>query len=72
MSELIIPHCLITRRLSKVEMTRQFLEDSIFAMEFRLEEALVNRNQETVEAVSDILKKMREMLCELPVKASQS
>ena len=72
MTELTIPHRHITRRLSKVEMTRQFLQDSIVTMEFHLEEALTNRNQETVETILDFLKKIRQMLRDLPVKTSQS
>jgi hypothetical protein len=62
MSELVIPHRFIDRRLSKAEMARQFLKDSIKTMEFQLEQARSDKNQKDVEAISYILEKMWLML----------
>ena len=72
MAETLILDRSITRHLSKIEITRQLLQDSIVSMEFHFEKALTDKNQKVAEIILEMLIKTRRMLRELPVKASQS
>lgn len=62
MAEIVRPDCFNPRHPSKNEMARQLLEESIRIIEYHLENARADKDQNTIEIIFDMLTKSRRLL----------
>lgn len=62
MADVVRPACFNPRRLSKDEIARQLLEESIRIAEYHLENARADKDQNTIEIIFAMLTKSRRLL----------
>jgi hypothetical protein len=62
MADIVRPACFNPRRLSKDEIVRLLLEESIRIAEYHLENARADKDQNTIEIIFDMLTKSRRLL----------
>lgn len=62
MADIVKPDCFNPCHLSKDEIARQLLQESIRIIEYHLENARAEKDQNTIEIIFDMLTKTRRLL----------